>query len=110
MGEPPSGSPTGGKASRRLLVAGFGLTDRAPLGQKGPSCFVPSGLDFQHGHALSLRGQNLEAGLDELCSITGASGIDYPAGAVWSGCGPNVLVRDRCWRENLTSLLRCRNI
>ena len=30
--KPPSGSTTGGKASRRLLVAGFGFTNRAPLG------------------------------------------------------------------------------
>tara|TARA_Y100000385_G_C12609924_1_gene432477 strand:+ start:172 stop:345 length:174 start_codon:yes stop_codon:yes gene_type:complete len=51
-------------------------TNRAHSGQKGPSCFLPSGRDFQHGHALSLRGQNLEAGLDELCAMTGASGID----------------------------------
>ena len=49
--EPPSGSATGGKASRRLPVAGFGLTNRAPLGQKGPSCFLPSDLrlhDLRH--------------------------------------------------------------
>ena len=39
---PPSGSATGGKAIWRLLVAGFGLTNRASLGQRGPSCFLPS--------------------------------------------------------------------
>ena len=39
---PPSGSATGGKASRRLPAAGFGLRNRAPLGQKGSSCFLPS--------------------------------------------------------------------
>lgn len=36
------GSATGGKASGRLLVAGFGLTNRPPLGHKGPSCFLSS--------------------------------------------------------------------
>ena len=40
----PSGAATGGKASRRLLGAGFGLTNRAPPGQKRPSCFLLSSL------------------------------------------------------------------
>jgi hypothetical protein len=39
---PPSGSATGGKGSGSLPVAGFGLTNTAPLRQKGPSCFIPS--------------------------------------------------------------------
>ena len=35
----------GGKASRRLLLAGFGLTNRAPLGQKGPHvAYRPSAI------------------------------------------------------------------
>ena len=42
MAMPPSGSATGRKAIWRLLVAGFGLTNRASLGQKWPSCFLPS--------------------------------------------------------------------
>jgi len=39
---PLKGFATGGKASRRLLMAGFGFTNRAPLWQKGPSCFLRS--------------------------------------------------------------------
>ena len=74
---PPSGSATGGKGGKRCRLAESGWTNRAPFGQKGPSCFLPSVNSNSAGKTLCqgmLRGLNARLSHTEkfeICSCTG---------------------------------------